>query len=109
MIFYNLGVCGPSVEALGDWNVHQGTEEPCSEIDGEGSFHRGMPLFLPLGFPLIEFPPLPQAYVRDLEEQLKQDDESTLTSKSIGFLKREITHYKDAETHSAQSIADLEV
>ena len=50
-----------------------------------------------------------QAYVRDLEERLKQYDESSLTSsESIGSLKREIIQYKEAETHSAQYIADLE-
>ena len=50
-----------------------------------------------------------QAYVRDLEERLKQYDESNLSSsESIGSLKREITQYKDAETHSTQYIADLE-
>lgn len=50
-----------------------------------------------------------QAYVRDLEERLKQYDESTLSSsESIGSLKREIAHYKETETHSSQYIADLE-
>ena len=50
-----------------------------------------------------------QAYVRDLEERLKQYDESDLTSsESIGSLKREIIQYKEAETYSAQYIADLE-
>ena len=50
-----------------------------------------------------------QAYVRDLEERLKQYDESNLSSsESIGSLKREIAQYKDAETHSTQYIADLE-
>ncbi|KAF9780579.1 kinesin-domain-containing protein [Thelephora terrestris] len=45
----------------------------------------------------------------DLEERLKQYDESSLTSsESMGSLKREITQYKEAETHSAQYIADLE-
>ena len=50
-----------------------------------------------------------QAYVRDLEERLKQYDESNLSSsESIGSLKREITQYKEAENHSSQYIADLE-
>ena len=62
---------------------------------------------------LLIFPHNPtftfQAYVRDLEERLKQYDESSLTSsESIGSLKREITQYKEAESHSAQYIADLE-
>ena len=55
------------------------------------------------------FSPLFQAYVRDLEERLKQYDESNLSSsESIGSLKREIAQYKDAESHSAQYITDLE-
>ena len=44
-----------------------------------------------------------------MEEQLKQYDESNLSSsESIGSLKREIAQYKDAESHSARYIADLE-
>ena len=44
-----------------------------------------------------------------MEERLKQYDESSLSnSESIGSLKREIAHYKDAESHSSQYIADLE-
>jgi len=50
-----------------------------------------------------------QAYVRDLEERLRQYDESNLSSsESIGSLKREISQYKDTETHSARYITDLE-
>ena len=49
-----------------------------------------------------------QAYIRDLEERLRQYDESSLTSSgSIGSLKREIIQYKGAENHSTQYIADL--
>ena len=61
-------------------------------------------------YPLLTVSPfILQAYVRDLEERLKQYDESNLSSsESIGSLKREISQYKDAETHSAQYIADLE-
>ena len=50
-----------------------------------------------------------QAYVRIVEERLKQYDESNLSSyESSGSLKMEIAQCKDAETHSTQHIADLE-
>ena len=64
-----------------------------------------------LSHPLVSLPSqyLFQAYVRDLEERLKQYDESTLTSsESIGSLKREIAQYKETEIHSGKYVADLE-
>jgi hypothetical protein len=50
-----------------------------------------------------------QAYVRDLEEWLKQYNESNVSSsESIGSLKRETAQYKDAGTHSGWYIVNLE-
>ena len=50
-----------------------------------------------------------QAYVHDLEEKVRQYDETQVSSSgSITDLKRELARYKDGESHSAAYIADLE-
>ncbi|PIL24290.1 hypothetical protein GSI_14043 [Ganoderma sinense ZZ0214-1] len=50
-----------------------------------------------------------RAYVHDLEEKVRQYDESQMSSSgSITDLKRELARYKDTESHSSAYIADLE-
>ena len=50
-----------------------------------------------------------QAYVHDLEEKMRQYDESNLSSsESMSDLKRELIRFKEAETHSTKYITDLE-
>ena len=50
-----------------------------------------------------------QAYIRDLEEKVKNHEESSLSSsESVSDLKREIARQKEVEEHSTQYIADLE-
>ena len=50
-----------------------------------------------------------QAYIRDLEDKVKNYDESSVTSSgSISDLRRELAKYRDTESHSTQYIADLE-
>ena len=83
-------------------------EDSYSQINGQGSFHKGKsPYITPFVSPQNILFAL-QAYVRDLEEPLKQRDESNLTSSEwIGSLK-EISQYEEAEANSVQHIADLE-
>ena len=80
-----------------------------SQINGEGSFYKGKsPYITPFVSPHNILFAL-QAYVRDLEEQFDQHDESNLTSsKWIGSLKKEISQYEHAEANFVQHIADLE-
>ena len=82
--------------------MRRGAEGSYSQINGEGSFHRGKPPYItPFVSPHNIIFAL-QAYVRDLGEQLKKHNESNLTcSESIGSLKKEISQYKEAETNSA--------
>ena len=50
-----------------------------------------------------------QAYVRDLEDKIKAYDETSITSsESMTDLKREVSRFKDAESHSGKYITDLE-
>ncbi len=52
---------------------------------------------------------IPQAYIRDLEEKVRQYDESQVSSSgSITDLRRELAKVKDTESQSAAYIADLE-
>ncbi|KAJ7366871.1 hypothetical protein DFH08DRAFT_663778, partial [Mycena albidolilacea] len=49
------------------------------------------------------------AYVRDLKEKMKTYDEFSITSsESMTDLKREVTRFRESESHSAKYIADLE-
>ena len=89
--------------------MRRGAEDSYSQINGEGSFHKGKSPCITPFVSLHNILFALQAYVRDLEERLKQHDESNLTSSEwIGSLKKEISQYEEAEANSVQHIADLE-
>ena len=89
--------------------MRQGAESSYSKINRGGSFHKGKsPYITPFVSPHNILFTL-QAYVRDLEERLKQHDKSNLTSSEwISSLKKEIFQYKEAEANSMQHITDPE-